>query len=112
MDFNKVFGSVCEKYKEQITFYEAKAYLQKHGYKLVLSETPIANFKDSESKEFLLDVIDNLEEHGYIEKSDIDKLDEEEGYIWNQLNKIASTFSIKRILEYLHRLGIYQYAVA
>ena len=112
MDFNKVFGSVCEKYKEQITFYEAKAYLQKRGYKLVLSETPVANFKDTESKEFLLDVINNLEEHGYIEKSDIDKLDEEVGYIWNQLNKIASTFSIKRILEYLHRLGIYQYAVA
>ena len=60
MDFNKVFGSVCEKYKEQITFYEAKAYLQKRGYKLVLSETPIANFKDSESKEFLLYVINKI----------------------------------------------------
>ena len=34
MDFNKVFGSVIEKYKEQIVFNEAKTYLQNHGYKL------------------------------------------------------------------------------
>lgn len=112
MDFNKVFGSVIEKYKEQIVFNEAKTYLQNHGYKLVLSETPIANFEDTESKEFLLEVIDNLEEHGYIKKTDIDKLDGKLGYVWNQLNKIAKSFNITRILEYLKKIGIYKYAIA
>ena len=58
-------------------------------------------------KVFYRSFIDNLEANGHVEKEDIDELDEKEGYIWNQLNKIAKTFSISKIIEYLKRLGLY-----
>lgn len=106
-----MFSRIKQKYRKQIRLNEAKRYLRAHGYKLLL-ETPIINFDPSESKNFLLDVIDNLEQHGYVTREEIDRLDDKEGYIWNQLNKLAKSYDIEKIISFLHRIGLYHQAKA
>ena len=101
-----MFKDIRKKYREEMQLAEARRVLTSRGYSLLL-ETPVANFEPSRSKDFLLDVIDNLDSHGYVDRDEIDELDEKEGYIWNQLNKIAKSFSIEKILKYLTTLGLY-----
>lgn len=101
-----MFEVINQKYKKQRMLAEAKELLQENGYTLLL-ETPVEKFEDTESKQFLLDVIDNLETYGYTEKEEIDHLDSLKGYIWNELNKLARSFSIQKIIQYLARLGLY-----
>ena len=102
-----MFKEINQKYKKQRMLAEAKELLVKNGYKLLL-ETPVENFEDTDSKQFLLDVINNLEEHGYVSREAITKLDQKLGYVWNELNKLARGFSIDKILNYLTRLGLYK----
>lgn len=106
-----MFKEINQKYKKQRMLAEAKELLVKNGYKLLL-ETPVENFEDTDSKQFLLDVINNLEEHGYVSREAITKLDQKLGYVWNELNKLARGFSIDKILNYLTRLGLYKRKVA
>lgn len=106
-----MFKEINQKYKKQRMLAEAKELLVKNGYKLLL-ETPVENFEDTDSKQFLLDVINNLEEHGYVSREAITKLDQKLGYVWNELNKLARGFSIDKILNYLTRLGLYKKKVA
>jgi hypothetical protein len=106
-----MFKEINQKYKKQRMLAEAKELLVKNGYKLLL-ETPVENFEDTDSKQFLLDVINNLEEHGYVSREAITKLDQKLGYVWNELNKLAHGFSIDKILNYLTRLGLYKRKVA
>ena len=106
-----MFKHIKQKYFRQRRLAEAKEFLKKRGYKLLV-ETPVADFEETDSKKFLLDVIDNLELHGYISKKEIDRLDDKEGYIWNQLNKLAKSYDIEKIINYLHRLGLYHQANA
>lgn len=106
-----MFKEINQKYKKQRMLAEAKELLVKNGYKLLL-ETPVENFEDTDSKQFLLDVINNLEEHGYVSREAITKLDQKLGYVWNELNKLARGFSIDKILSYLTRLGLYKRKVA
>lgn len=106
-----MFKEINQKYKKQRMLAEAKELLVKNGYKLLL-ETPVENFEDTDSKQFLLDVINNLEEHGYVSREAITRLDQKLGYVWNELNKLARGFSIDKILNYLTRLGLYKKKVA
>lgn len=106
-----MFKKINQKYKKQRMLAEAKELLVKNGYKLLL-ETPVENFEDTDSKQFLLDVINNLEEHGYVSREAITRLDQKLGYVWNELNKLARGFSIDKILNYLTRLGLYKKKVA
>lgn len=106
-----MFSRIKQKYRKQIRLNEAKRYLREHGYKLLL-ETPIIDFDPSESKSFLLDVIDNLEQHGYVTRAEIDRLDDKLGYIWNQLNKLAKSYDIEKIINFLYRIGLYRHAEA
>lgn len=64
-----------------------------------LDETSIALFKDSPSKQFLIDVINSLADHGHVSIEAINKKDEEQSLVWNWLNKAASTFSVESYIE-------------
>lgn len=79
-----------------------------HKYNMQkLDETSIALFKDSPSKQFLIDVINALADHGHVSIEAINKKDEEQSLVWNWLNKAASTFSIDRIIQVLQRLNLF-----
>ena len=106
-----MWNKIQKKYKRFRRLAEAKEMLRKNGYSLLL-ETPVENFEETRGKSFLLDVINNLEAHGYIRKKDIDELDASKGYIWNELNKLARGFNIQKIIQYLMRLGLYRERMA
>lgn len=72
-----------------------------------LDETSIALFKDTPSKKFLIDVINDLADHGHVSIDAINKKDEEQSLVWNWLNKAASTFSVDRIIKLLQRLNLF-----
>lgn len=72
-----------------------------------LDETSIALFKDTPSKKFLIDVINDLANHGHVSIEAINKKDEEQSLVWNWLNKAASTFSVDRIIKLLQRLNLF-----
>lgn len=78
-----------------------KYYMQK------LDETSLALFKDTPSKRFLIDVINDLADHGHVSIDAINKKDEEQSLVWNWLNKAASTFSVNRIIQLLQRLNLF-----
>lgn len=95
-----------KKYRPMREIAEAKQVLKESGYDII-NETSIAAFADSESKDFLIDVLDNLENNGHVDTEEIDKLDKIKGYIWNQLNKIAQSFSIEKIITFLKKLNLF-----
>lgn len=72
-----------------------------------LDETSLALFKDTPSKRFLIDVINDLADHGHVSIDAINKKDEEQSLVWNWLNKAASTFSVERIIQLLQRLNLF-----
>jgi hypothetical protein len=72
-----------------------------------LDETSLALFKDTPSKKFLIDVINDLADHGHVSIDAINKKDEEQSLVWNWLNKAASTFSVDRIIKLLQRLNLF-----
>ena len=79
-----------------------------HKYNMQkLDETSIDLFKDSPSKQFLIDVINALADHGHVSIEAINKKDEEHSLVWNWLNKAASTFSVDRIIQVLLRLNLF-----
>lgn len=72
-----------------------------------LNETSLSLFKDTPSKKFLIDVINDLAYHGHVSIDEINKKDEEKQLVWNWLNKAASTFNVDKIIQLLQRLNLF-----
>ena len=73
-----------------------------------LNETPVTAFVDTNSKRFLLDVIENLARFGHISIAEINKKDAEVGLVWNWLNHAAIKHDESKIISLLKRLKLFK----
>lgn len=72
-----------------------------------INETCVANFADTDSKRFLLDVIDTLAKYRHVSVNAINKKDEELGLVWNWLNVAARSGNANKIIDLLKRFNLF-----
>ena len=72
-----------------------------------LNETPVEAFVDTNSKRFLLNVIENLALYKHVSIAELNKKDAKLGLVWNWLNHEAAKYDENKIIAVLKRLNLY-----